>query len=139
MAIAGSNPMLVTPSLGLGARVWTVDVVCTAAVCVVSSSAAIARVSCSPPLLSSRSAEEDLAAWGKQSNEGLGMVPCRGHSKSQKGSTANANRRIGEKLAIRKLNSVIWNLVLSPVSFWSGSVASSPHDELVIAMKPLLS
>jgi hypothetical protein len=51
MAIAGSNPMLVTPSLGLGARVWTVDVVCTAAVCVVSSSAAIARVSCSPPLL----------------------------------------------------------------------------------------
>lgn len=136
MAIAGSNPMLVTPSLGLGARVWTVDVVCTAAVCAVAQQQLrVFHV----PLLSSRSAEEDLAAWGKQSNEGLGMVPCRGHSKSQKGSTANANRRIGEKLAIRKLNSVIWNLVLSPVSFWSGSVASSPHDELVIAMKPLLS
>jgi hypothetical protein len=80
-----------------------------------------------------------LQPGGSKATRGLAWCLVGGHSKSQKGSTANANRRIGEKLAIRKLNSVIWNLVLSPVSFWSGSVASSPHDELVIAMKPLLS
>jgi hypothetical protein len=55
MAIAGSNPMLVTPSLGA-----CVDVVCTAAVCVGTQQLRVFLLPLSSVPFSSRSAEAQL-------------------------------------------------------------------------------
>ena len=99
MAIAGSNPMLVTPSLGA-----CVDVVCTAAVCVGTQQLRVFLLPLSSVPFSSRSAEAQLPGRGSCSlgeakqaaREGrggeervcaclFGMAPCRVHNKRHNG------------------------------------------------------
>jgi hypothetical protein len=129
MAIAGSNPMLVTPSPR--ARACVDVVVCTAAMCVAATQQLRVFLLPLSVSLSSRRTEaaqlllgELLLPGGSKRERArerervarvlFGMVLCRAHSKKRK--RANANRRIENNLAICNPDSVARSSAF-PVSF----------------------